>query len=48
MSELERFREALQKIADYDKESIWDDDRDDAAYQILDIARQALRLEKEE
>lgn len=33
---------ALRTIARYDEESIWDDDRDDAANAILEIARKAL------
>lgn len=32
----------LQKIATYDEEPIWDDDRDDAANDMLRIAREAL------
>ena len=46
--ELIKFREALQKIANYDRESIWNDDRDDAAYDMLNIARKALGLEEPE
>ena len=33
---------ALSTIAAYDEEPIWDDDRDDAADQMLDVARQAI------
>ena len=46
-AELEKFRSALEKIAHYDEESIWNDDRDDAADDMLSIARQALGLEEE-
>ena len=37
---------ALEKIADYDGESIWLDDRDEAAKDMLDIARKALGREQ--
>ncbi len=43
--ELEKLRKALEKIAYYDEEPIWQDDRDDAAQNMLDIARQALGIE---
>ena len=33
---------ALTKIANYDGESIWMDDRDDAAYGMLEVAKAAL------
>lgn len=36
---------ALQTIAQYDKESIWSDDRDDAADGMLSVAREALGIE---
>ncbi len=44
--ELEKFRKALEEIAYYDEESIWQDDRDDAADNMLSIARQALGIEE--
>lgn len=34
---------ALKIIAEYDGESIWNDDRDDAANAMLDIAREAIK-----
>jgi hypothetical protein len=45
--QLEKFRKALERIADYDCESIWMDSRDDAADDMLSIARVALGLEEE-
>jgi len=33
---------ALEKIASYDDEPIWNDDRDDAANEMLELAREAL------
>jgi hypothetical protein len=44
--ELERFREALQKIAQYDDYPIWYDDRDEAADNMMYIARKALGMEE--
>lgn len=41
VEELKRLREAIQIIANYDNESIWFDDRDDAADNMLEIARKA-------
>lgn len=37
-----KFEAALKSIASYDEESIWMDDRDDAADDMLSIARNAL------
>jgi hypothetical protein len=45
--QLEKFRKALERIADYDGESIWMDSRDDAADDMLSIARVALGREKD-
>lgn len=42
-----KYLKALEKIADYDGESIWMDDRDDAANNMLTIARVALGREEE-
>lgn len=44
---IQKFGEALEKIANYDQESIWYDSRDDAADNMLSIARKALGWEKE-
>lgn len=33
---------ALEKIANYDEQPIWSDDRDDAADAMLELAREAL------
>jgi hypothetical protein len=41
-TELAAARAALETIARYDEESIWDDDRDDAANAMLYVAREAL------
>jgi len=35
---------ALRKIATFDEQPIWDDDRDDAANEMLEIARKELEL----
>ena len=43
-TELAAARAALETIAKYDDESIWDDDRDDAANAMLWVARDALKL----
>lgn len=40
--EIKKYKEALEKIADFDGESIWNDDRDDAANAMLSVAREAL------
>jgi len=37
-----KFEAALRTIARYDEESIWSDDRDDAANAMLGVAREAL------
>lgn len=37
-----RYEAALKKISEYDGESIWNDDRDDAADDMLIIAQEAL------
>ena len=47
MSDIEKYKAALEKIARFDEESIWADDRDDAANEMLSIARVALGLEEE-
>lgn len=47
MSDIEKYKAALEKIAQFDEESIWMDDRDDAANEMLSIARVALGLEEE-
>ncbi len=44
---LDKYKEALEKIANYDGESIWMDSRDDAADNMLSIARVALGWEEE-
>lgn len=41
----ETLRSALEEIAKADEESIWMDDRDDAADRILSVARKALGIE---
>jgi hypothetical protein len=46
--QLETYRKALEKIAGYDCESIWMDSRDDAADDMLSIARVALGREKDD
>jgi hypothetical protein len=46
LTENDKFRKALNKIARYDEESIWMDDRDDAAYGMLAVARVALGLQE--
>lgn len=43
---IDKYREALEKIANYDGESIWADSRDDAANNMLSIARVALGWEE--
>jgi hypothetical protein len=45
---IQKFGEALEKIANYDSEPIWADSRDDAANNMLSIARVALGWEKED
>lgn len=45
---IQKFGEALEKIANYDGESIWMDNRDDAANNMLHIARVALGREEED
>lgn len=45
--EVKKLRTALFKIANYDEEPIWFDDRDDAANDMLRIARVSLGLEEE-
>lgn len=47
LAENKRMHEALEKIARYDDEPIWFDDRDDAADGMLHIARAALGEEEE-
>jgi hypothetical protein len=47
MSNEEKYKAALEKIAHYDEESIWMDSRDDSANDMLSIARVALGLEEE-
>lgn len=42
LAQVVQMREALEKLSKYDEESIWNDDRDDAANCMLDIAREAL------
>lgn len=42
--EIEKFKTALQEIATYDEQSIWDDDCDDCRYGMLEIARKALGI----
>lgn len=37
-----KFKFALQEIARYDEQPIWNDDRDDAADGMLELARKAL------
>jgi len=44
---IEKYKAALEKIATYDGESIWADSRDDAADNMLSIARTALGWEEE-
>lgn len=44
---LESALSALNEIADYDQQSIWSDDRDDAANDMLRIARKAIGREGE-
>lgn len=41
-SENKRLREALVAISEYDGQPIWNDDRDDAAQDMLDIAAKSL------
>ena len=48
MSNEEKYKKALERIAHYDEESIWMDDRDDAAHAILAIARVALGIQEHE
>ncbi len=45
---IQKFGKALEEIAHYDEEPIWMDSRDDAANNMLSIARKALGLEEEE
>jgi hypothetical protein len=45
---IQKFGEALEKIANYDQESIWSDSRDDAADNMLAIAREALGWKEDE
>lgn len=42
-SERDKYKAALTVIANYDNESIWMDDRDDAAGEILELAAEALK-----
>ncbi len=44
---IDKYKAALEKIATYDRESIWMDSRDDAADNMLSIARVALGWEEE-
>lgn len=48
MDELVRFRAALKHIAEYDEAPIWNDSRDDAARDMLGIARMAIGINDEE
>jgi len=48
MSTEEKYKKALEKIANYDDESIWMDSRDDAVDMMLSIARQALGWEEDD
>lgn len=41
--ELSECRIALDRIAHYDEQPLWSDDRDDAANAMLDIAREVFR-----
>ncbi len=43
-SDIQRLRAALKEIAEFDEQSIWDDDRDDAANAMLSIARKTLGI----
>lgn len=43
-AERDCYKDALTRIARYDRESIWRDDRDDAADDMLEIARLALEV----
>ena len=42
-SEFLAMKRALEKISEFDGESIWGDDRDDAAQLMMDIAEDALK-----
>ena len=44
--ELNDALEALKEISEYDETSIWDDDRDDAANAMLNVAREAITKHK--
>lgn len=48
MDELVRLRAALKHIAEYDEAPIWSDSRDDAANDMLGIARRAIGINDEE
>jgi hypothetical protein len=43
-STIETLKAALKEIAEYDEQSIWNDDRDDAADGMLSVARKALGI----
>jgi hypothetical protein len=45
-TQTKKFRDALEQVARYDDQSIWSDDRDDAADDMLSIAREALGEEE--
>lgn len=47
-ADFERVMRSLNKIARYDEEPIWADDRDDSADAMLRLARVALGEEEEE
>lgn len=48
MDELVRLRAALKHIAEYDEAPIWNDSRDDAAKDMLGIARRAIGINSED
>ncbi len=48
LDDLARAKKALEVIARYDETSLWSDDRDDAAYAMLAVARVALGETEEE
>jgi hypothetical protein len=43
-TDIQRLRAALKEIAEFDEQSIWNDDRDDAANAMLSIARKTLGI----
>lgn len=45
-TEIENLKAALKEIAEFDEQSIWDDDRDDAANAMLSVARKALGIKE--